>query len=61
MRYMNIGLAVGVTIVIVGVIVFRHSSDAAMQAMALIGMVIGLAVGLGLDTRAQRGSGRRTQ
>ena len=61
MRYMNIGLAVGVTIVIAGVVAFRHSNDAAMQAMVLVGMIVGLAVGLGLDTRSQRGSGRRTQ
>lgn len=61
MRYMNIGLAVSVTIIIVGVVAFRNSSEAAMQGVALVGMIVGLAVGLGLDTRAQRKSGKRAQ
>jgi FtsH-binding integral membrane protein len=61
MRYMNIGLAVAVTIVIAGVVAFRDSSEATMQAMALVGMFVGLALGLWLDTRAQRRSGKRAQ
>jgi FtsH-binding integral membrane protein len=61
MRYMNIGLAVAVTIVVAGVVIFRNSSEAAMQAMVLVGMLVGLALGLWLDTRAQRRSGKRAQ
>lgn len=61
MRYMNIGLAISITIVIGGVIAFKDSSEAAMQAVALVGMIIGLAVGLGLDTRAQRRNDKRAQ
>ena len=60
MRYMNIGLGVSVTIIVAGVIVFKDS-EPAMQAVALVGMIVGLAVGLGLDTRAQRKSGKRAQ
>ncbi len=58
---MNIGLAISITIVIGGVIAFKDSSEAAMQAVALVGMIIGLAVGLGLDTRAQRRNDKRAQ
>lgn len=61
MRYMNIGLAISITIVIAGVVAFRNSNEAAMQAVALVGMIIGLAVGLGLDTRAQRRNDKRAQ
>lgn len=61
MRYMNIGLAVSVTIIVVGVVAFRSSSEAAMQAVALVGMFVGLALGLWLDTRAQRRNGKRAQ
>jgi FtsH-binding integral membrane protein len=61
MRYMNIGLGVTVTIIVAGVVAFRNSSEAAMQAVALVGMIVGFAVGLWLDTRAQRRSGKRAQ
>ncbi len=61
MRYMNIGLAISMAIVIAGVVVFKDSSEAAMQATALVGMFVGLALGLWLDTRAQRRNGERAQ
>ncbi len=61
MRYMNIGLAVAMTIVIAGVVAFRNSSEAAMQATVLVAMFVGLALGLWLDTRAQRRSSKRAQ
>ncbi len=60
MRYMNIGMGVSVTIIVAGVIVFKDS-EAAMQAVALVGMLVGLALGLWLDTRAQRRSGKGAQ
>ena len=60
MRYMNIGLGVSVAIILVGVIAFKDS-EAAMQAVALVGMFAGLALGLWLDTRAQRRAGKRAQ
>ena len=59
MRYMNIGLAVATAIVIAGVIAFRNSSTAAMQATVLVAMVVGLALGVWLDTRAQRKNQKR--
>jgi len=61
MRYMNIGLVVSVAIIIAGVLVFKDSSEAAMQAVALFGMFAGLALGQGLDTRAKRKADRPTQ
>lgn len=61
MRYMNIGLGVCVAIIVAGVIAFKDSSEVAMQAVALLGMIIGLTLGLWLDTRAQRRSGKRAQ
>jgi FtsH-binding integral membrane protein len=60
MRYMNIGLGVSVAIIVAGVIAFK-SSEAGMQATALVAMIVGLALGLWLDTRAQRKGGKRAQ
>lgn len=53
-RHANIGLAVGAVILIVGVFIFRNSSEAAIQAVGLIGMFGGLAVAQGLDERDRR-------
>jgi cytosine/uracil/thiamine/allantoin permease len=53
-RYGNIGIAVGAAITVIGVLVFRDSSEAAMQAVAMIGWFTGLAVALLLDGRARR-------
>jgi FtsH-binding integral membrane protein len=61
MRYMNIGLGVCMAIIVAGVVAFKDSSEAAMQAVALVGMIVGLALGLWLDTRAQRRSGKGAQ
>lgn len=61
MRYMNIGLAVSTAIIVAGVLVFDDSSEAAMQAVALVGMVIGLVVGFGLEGRAKRSAGKPPQ
>lgn len=61
MRYMNIGLGASMAIIVAGVVAFRDSSEAAMQAVALVGMFAGLVLGLWLDTRAQRRNGKRAQ
>jgi FtsH-binding integral membrane protein len=61
MRYMNIGLGVAVAIVIAGVIAFKDSSEAAMQAVTLVGMFVGLGLGFWLDIRAQRRKGKGAQ
>ena len=61
MRYMNIGFAVGMAIIIAGVLAFKDSSEAAMQGVALLGMLVGLALGLWLDTRAKRSAEKRPQ
>jgi hypothetical protein len=60
MRYMNIGFVVSVAIIVGGVVAFREH-ESAMQAVALVGMLAGLAVGLWLDARAARRGGKRTQ
>ncbi len=60
-RYANIGIAVGVTILAIAVLVFRNSSEAAMQAVAMVGMFIGLGVALFLDERAKKRKEGRPQ
>jgi uncharacterized membrane protein len=60
-RQMNIGIAVAIAFVIAAVLIFKNSSEAAMQAMAMIGMFVGLAVGQGLHTRAKRQKRNRPQ
>jgi hypothetical protein len=60
-RYANIGIAVTSTIAIAGVLVFKDSSEAAMQAVALIGLLVGLAVSQGLDSRSKRRNKKRPQ
>jgi hypothetical protein len=49
-RYVHIGLAVGMTIVIIGAVLFRDS-EAAVQAVGLIGFAVGAAVYHFLDER----------
>ncbi len=53
-RYANIGMLVGIAIIIGGVLVFKDSSEAAMQAVAMIGFFTGLGVALTLGGRAKR-------
>lgn len=60
-RYANIGAAVGITIMVVGVFLFRHSSEAVLQAVAMLGFIVGAAVYLFLDERATRRHDRRSQ
>lgn len=60
-RYANIGIGVAATIAIAGVLIFKDSSEAAMQAVALIGLFIGLGVTEGLNSRAKRREENRAQ
>lgn len=53
-RYANIGLAVSTAIIVAGVLLFKNSSEAAMQAVAMVGIVVGLALTLFLDDRAKQ-------
>jgi hypothetical protein len=53
-RYGNIGIAVGAVVLLLGVLVFGRSNEAALQATALIGMFGGLAIAVGLQERARR-------
>jgi hypothetical protein len=52
-RYGNIGIAVGTVLIVIAVLVFRHS-EAAMQAGAMLGGFIGLGVALFLEGRAAK-------
>lgn len=56
-RYANIGIAVGIAITLAGVLVFRNSSEAAMQAVAMVGLLVALAVSQILNDRAKRRKG----
>jgi hypothetical protein len=53
-RYANIGAAVAIAITVAGVLLFKDSSEAAMQAVALIGFIVGAVVYCFLDERATR-------
>jgi hypothetical protein len=53
-RHANIGIAAGMAIVIAGVVAFKDSSEAAMQAVALIGFFSAFVVFHFLDERAKR-------
>jgi hypothetical protein len=58
-RYGNIGIGVAAVIIVAGVLIFKDSSEAAMQASALVGTFAGLAVALILMDRAERRKRRR--
>jgi hypothetical protein len=53
-RYANIGLAVGISIMAVGVLLFKDSSEAAMQAVGMVGFFSCFVVFHFLDERAKR-------
>jgi hypothetical protein len=60
-RYANIGLAVGISIMAVGVILFKDSSQAAMQAVGMVGFFASFVVFHFLDERAKRRDKDRAQ
>jgi len=60
-RYANIGLAVGISIMALGVILFKDSSEAAMQAVGMVGFFASFIVFHFLDERAKRRDGKRRQ
>jgi len=53
-RYANIGAAVAAAIMVAGVFLFKDSSEAGMQVVAIIGFAVGAAVYYVLDERATR-------
>ncbi len=61
LRYANIGIGVGITIILMGVLVFRNKSEAAMQAVAMIGFISAFVVFHGLDEWAKRRKGKDPQ
>jgi NhaP-type Na+/H+ or K+/H+ antiporter len=54
MRNANIGLAVGIAILIVGVVLFRHSGDGPLQTVELVSLVAAFVVFHFLDERERR-------
>lgn len=52
--YIRIGLAISISIMSIGVLVFHDSSEAAMQAVAMVGLFTGLVVALFLQERAAK-------
>jgi threonine/homoserine efflux transporter RhtA len=60
-RYANIGAAVGIAIIGIGVLLFKNSSDALIQVVGLVGFVVGGAVYVVLDERATRREENRPQ
>jgi hypothetical protein len=61
LRYANIGLAVSAVILVVGVVLFRDSGEEALQGVGLAAFVIGSAVYLSLEKRAERREKDRAQ
>jgi hypothetical protein len=60
-RHANIGIGVGMAIVVGGVIAFKDSSEAAMQAVAMVGFFSAFVVFHYLDERAKRRDRKRSQ
>ena len=60
-RYANIGAAVGIAIIGLGVFLFKDASDAVIQAVGLVGFFVGGAVYVVLDERATRREENRSQ
>jgi hypothetical protein len=60
-RYANIGIAVATVIISAGVLIFKDSSEAAIQAVGLIGFIVGAAVYAILDERATRREEKNSQ
>jgi predicted MFS family arabinose efflux permease len=61
LRYANIGIAVGSIIIFGGAFIFRHSGEAALQAVAVVGFVAAFVVYHALDERARRRERKRSQ
>ena len=53
-RYANIGAGVGIAIISLGVLLLKDSSEAAIQAVGLVGFIVGAVVYVVLDKRATR-------
>ncbi|HEX3734251.1 MAG TPA: hypothetical protein VHU86_03760 [Solirubrobacterales bacterium] len=57
-RYANIGLGVGMTILVIGAILLKDSGEGALQALGLASFFLGFVVYHGLDERNKRRQGR---
>jgi len=54
LRQANIGIVVGVAVMAVGVFIFRHSGEAALQLVGAVSFVSAFAVYFTLQGRADR-------
>jgi hypothetical protein len=53
-RYANIGVGVGMTILVIGAILLKDAGEGALQALGLASFFLGLVVCHGLDERNRR-------
>ncbi len=53
-RYANIGLAVAMPILVVGVVLFRDAGEGVVQIIGMTSFFLGLAIYHGLERRAKR-------
>jgi hypothetical protein len=60
-RYARIGLAVSISIMVAGVLVFHGSSKAAMQAVAMVGLFTGLGAAMFMEGRERKRKAERRQ
>jgi hypothetical protein len=58
-KYANIGLAVGMSILFGGALLLRNAGDGALQALMLVVFIVTFAVYHGLDERDKRRRRRR--
>lgn len=61
LRQANIGIAVGVTVMIVGVFIFRHSGEAALQLVGVVSFVSAFAAYFILQGRVDKRNEKNSQ
>jgi hypothetical protein len=54
LRQANIGIVVGVSVMAIGVFIFRHSGEAALQAVGAVSFMSAFAVYFTLEGRARK-------
>jgi len=61
LRQANIGIVVGVSVMAIGVFLFRHSGEAALQLVGVVSFASAFAVYFALLGRADRQKGKDAQ
>jgi len=60
-RYIRVGLAVSISIMVAGVLAFHGSNEVAMQTVAMVGLFTGLGVAMFLEGRERKRKAERRQ